>query len=420
MPMSRPIAAVVAAGALTTMSAVVATNAEAAPGSALDRTTYQAAHPAGTVALLAAGDADFQAVKGLTGSKPHKTRVFDLMNGHSVATTVNPVDGKDGLLCTDLGRIYRVRHLRTDPTLDRPAIDASTYTGEGDSAYGFFCGGVAVHGSFGLAMGNAQGALQLIRRHGEWKIDRRVQFHGVNESGDPHRPGWIRFPDTPGGATLFDNVAIAPTKTPSGKYLAVAMDRSDGALWAIIGVGTAHPRVLGSMETDKLRNLSASEGNGVISFIPGKPDRAMIGTATGFALLNLREPLHPQLRAQAPVGDGSVTPTSIAVSGNGNHLAVAVGDTVYGYGNVHDAIHRREAYRLQTSFTMHDTGVPVISDLAYTADDTLVVLHGDEASSSGWHLTLVRNVPKGHHAIQGSVPTTAPFGDGSMSVWPTR
>jgi len=427
--MSRRIPAYVALGALTTMSALVAANADAAtqhhrpaygPAAAPTvRAESRATHKAGSVALFGAQNSRFHAAKGLTGAKARKTALFDLGSGTSYAAAINPVGGKDGLLCADRDTVYPVHHLRTEPALTATNIDGSGFSGEGGPTFGFFCEGVAMHGSFALATGDSQGLAQLIRKHGHWKIDRRVQSPGLNEAGNPHRPGWIDFRNSLAKvATEFNNVVIAPKAQHNGKYLAVAIDRLDQTLVVVQGAGTGTPKAVGALEGAALANGTVNDGNTGIAFLPSSPNRAVIVTTKGFAVLDLRTPSHPRLREKTEVGGGSIQPSSLTISANGDHIAVSAGARVYGYRNVVAAVTHGKPFHLQTSFRLHPGGHESVSDVAYTSHKRLVVLHGDSNSPADWFLTLVDKVQAGHHAVRGSTRTTQPPQPGSLSVWP--
>jgi hypothetical protein len=410
--MTRHWKALTALGAVSAMTAMISSTATAV-------TPHRATTAAGSIALFGAQLGDFQVVKGLSGTTPHKTALLDVSTSRAWATSINPAKGNDGLLCLDSGTVYPVHRLRTAPALQGTPIDASGFTGEGGSGYGFFCDGNAVHGSFGLATGDSQGLLQLARKNGTWKVDTRVQSPGLNEANQPHKHGWINFPNAlTGVATEFNNVVIAPRPLANGKFLAVAIDRSDQTLVVVTGVGTATPHAAGVLSGAALANLTVNDGNTGIAFLPSSPNRAVIVTKTGFAALDLRKPSDPRLRNKKTVGTGTVEPSSISVSSDGDHLAVSAGKQVYGYSNVIAGVTQGKSFHLQTSFHLGTSGTEAVDDVAYTADDTLVVLHGDSASAPDWFLTLVRKVPAGHHQILGSTSTTMPEKAGSLSVWP--
>lgn len=416
--MARRTPALVAVIALTALAALTATNADAGEGHHPSvRLDGRGAHLARSVALFGDRAGDFRAAKGLTGPRPHNTALLDV-EGAALASAINPVRGKDGLLCGGGHRVFPVHGLRSSPKLSGSGIDASAYAGEGGAGFQFQCYGVAVHGSFGLATGDSQGLLQLIRRKGSWRIDKRVRSPGTNDAGRRHVPGWIDVRDSTTNASLFESVAIAPRPLRDGSFLAVAVDRADRALVVVRGVGTAEPRVVGALSNPALGNEVAGFGNGGIAFLPSSRSRAVIVTRTGFALLSLRHPSAPRLRMRTTVGDGSTEPGSITVSADGDHLAVAVGSRVHGYRHLLAAVRHGRQVKKQTSFRLNTSARELVSDVAYTSDGTLVVLHGDTSFPRDWLLTLVRKVPLGHHAIRGSLRTTRPSESGSLSVWP--
>jgi hypothetical protein len=143
--------------------------------------------------------------------------------------------------------------------------------------------------------------------------------------------------------------------------------------------------------------------------------------APGFAVLGLNNPAHPRLKNKKTVSGatGVSQPNSITISKDGDHVAVAVGNTVYAYKNVRAAITKGKPFKLQTSFHVSPDADDVITDVAYTSNDNLLVLHGNGVTNTGWALTVVRKVPAGHHAIQGSTSTTPPEDRGTLSVYRT-
>lgn len=109
---------------------------------------------------------------------------------------------------------------------------------------------------------------------------------------------------------------------------------------------------------------------------------------------------------------------SITVTSDRDHLAVAVGPKVYCFRNVLAAAKHRKPFKKQTSFRLSDTPSELVSDVAYTDNDTLTVLHGDASDALSWSFTLVRKVPRGDHVIRGSMSTTLPGQPGSLSACP--
>ena len=175
------------------------------------------------------------------------------------------------------------------------------------------------------------------------EVDRRVHSRGLNAGGLAHRPGWIAFRSSTTQSNLFRGVDIAPRPLANGKYLAVAIDRVTGTVVVVQGVGTAKPKVVGALQDDALIGPS-DYGNGGIAFPPASRDRALILTQTGFAVLTLHDPSAPRLKAVTTLGDGLTQPTGIAVSNDGDHLAVSAGPTVYGFSGVRRP-HPRHAVR---------------------------------------------------------------------------
>jgi hypothetical protein len=431
--MSRRTPALVAIAALAAASALVGSGAAAATQHQHpSRTTHssppsvhieaRAAKPSGSVGVFGAQSGSFQTVSGVNGAKAHKTAVVTVASNDAVASAINPVGGNDSLLCTEGQTIFQVQGLRTTPHLRGSGIDASAYTGEGGAGYDFFCYSVAVHHRFALATADSQGLLQLIRKNGTWKIDTRVQFPGLNDAGQPHLPGWIDIRDHRTPATLFDTVAIAPAPLPNGTFLAVTVDREDGddTVAVVKGVGTAKPKVAGAVTDHVLASDVSRFGASDVAFLPGSPNKALIATKNGFAVLGLGDPTHPKIRHKRNIAaaHGPVDPSSITISSDGDHVAVAIGNRVYTYKNVLAAIKHGAPFKPQSSFRLGTGADETVADVKYTANDTLAVLHGPSSTPTGWALTLVKKVPQGHHVIKGSTATTAPEAAGSLSVWP--
>ena len=440
--MSRRMPALIAVGALTATTVLIATTADAStqhqhPASAphhqpltvhLQSPTAKAA---GSVGVFGAADGDFQVVRGITGTKAKKSALLDVTTGSAIASVVNPVGGNDALFCDTDGEVFVAKHMRTSPHLLMTPIDTGHFTGEGGENYGSFCYSVAMHGKFALATADSQGLIQLIRKKGDWKIDKRVQFPGHNDAGNPHRPGWIDVKDSTTKATLLNQVQIAPKPLPNGKFLAVALDRDEDVAkrnTAVVfsGVGTAKPKVRGAVHSRALEIEDDTfgemvYGTGGMAFVPGTASKALILTRTGFAVLGLNNPAHPRLKNRKSIGGvtGVSKPNSITISKDGDHVAVAVGNTVYAYKNVRAAIAKGKPFKLHTSFHVSPDADDVITDVAYTSNDNLLVLHGNGVTNTGWALTVVRKVPAGHHAIKGSTSTTGPEDRGSLSLYRT-
>jgi hypothetical protein len=438
--MSRRIPALVGVGALTAMSALAATTAADASPQHRHATTSThapkvhlqraAATPAGSIAIFSRDDNTFQVVRDVNRAKAKKTAVLDLGES-TVAASINPVGGKDALLCTTFSQIYTAKRLRTAPHLVGTPIDATKYTGEGGSDYNMYCYGTAVHGTFALVTADSQGLLQLIRKKGDWKIDKRVKFPGLNDAGEPHRRGWIDIRDKTTKATLFDSVVIAPKALPNGKFLALTADRegsdpADNAIVVVSGVGTANPKVRGVVESSSLLvsdvNFSSPDsGAGGMAFVPGTADRAVVLTKSGFAVLGLSDPANPRLKNRVKISaavDTDFDPVSLTISRDGDHLAVAVGHRVYVYKNVLAATSHGKAFKKQGSFRLSSSTDDVVSDVAFTSNNTLLALHGPAGTTDGWALTVVKKVTAGRHVIKGSTNTIAPDSQGSLSVWP--
>jgi hypothetical protein len=439
--MSRRMPTLVAVGALTATTVLIATTADAstqhqhrtsAPHHTpltvhLQSTTAKAS---GSVGVFGASLGDFQVVRGITGTKAEKSALLDVSDDIAIASVVNPVRGNDALFCDGDDKVFVAKHIRTSPQLLMTPINTHRFTGEGGSGYDSFCFGVAMHGKFALATADSQGLIQLIRKNGGWKIDTRVKFPGHNDADNPHRRGWIDVKDSTTKATLLNQVQIAPRALRNGKFLAVALDRDEDKAkrdTAVVfsGIGTAKPKVMGAIDGRALA-INDDEfghmvyGTGGMAFVPGSANKALILTRTGFAVLGLNNPAHPRLKNKKSIGGtGSAEPNSITISKDGDHVAVAVGSTVYAYKNVRAAIAKGKRFKLQTSFHVSSDVDDVITDVGYTSNNNLLVLHGPSSSDTGWALTVVRKVPAGHHVIKGSTSTTGPADRGSLSLYRT-
>jgi len=68
----------------------------------------------------------------------------------------------------------------------------------------------------------------------------------------------------------------------------VAIDRLDQTLVVVQGAGTGTPKAVGALEGAALANGTVNDGNTGIAFLPSSPNRAVIVTTKGFAVLDLR------------------------------------------------------------------------------------------------------------------------------------
>jgi hypothetical protein len=372
----------------------------------------RAARQASSVALVGSANATFRVAKGVTGAKPRRTARLALHANRSVASSI-AADGNTALACTDSTAVTPLHSLRTKAKADKP-LNAARFSSEGGKGFIFFCEGVSLRGSFALVAGDSLGVAQLLRRHGTWKVDARVRSPGVNESGHAHRPGWIRFRKS-GTSTRYTSVSVAPRPLRGGGYLAVAVNRQDGTVAVVKGAGTPQARQVGLLTSPRLADAAAEFGTGGVAWQPGAGNRALIATNEGFAVLDLRHPARPRLERATRVGSGAA-PRSLTVSPDGDHLAVVAGRRVFGYRHLHAAVAKGRKPRLQTSFRLGGKGRDAPTDVAYTANGNLVVVHGDDRN--GWSVTVVQRVTRGHHAVRGSMPTTRPAASGSLSVWP--
>ena len=407
--MRRRSRAVLALGSLVALSVSAA---GAATSEEAHHPASRAAKRASSVALLGAAHATFRVAEGVAGDKPRRTARLATHQNRSLATAIG-ADGDIALACTDSTAVSSLHSLRTKPRADKP-LNASRFHSEGGRGFIFFCDGVDLRGSFALLAGDSLGVAQLVRRHGAWRVDTRVRSSGVNEGGHAHRPGWIRFRRS-GASTRYTSVSVAPRRLHGGGYLAVALDRQDGTLAVVRDAGTARARNVGLLTSPRLVDTLAAFGAGGLVWQPGASNRAVVATDRGLAVLNLRHPGRPRLGHVTEVGGGA-PPRSLTVSSDGDHLAVAAGRRIFGYGHLRAAVAKGRKPRLQTSFRLGNRGQDSVTDVAYAKNDNLLVLHGRPGGR--WFLTVVQNVARGRHTVKGSMPTSRPADSGSLSVWP--
>jgi hypothetical protein len=68
---------------------------------------HRASKPFGSVAVFGAQSGSFQTASGVNGAKAHKTALVNVATNEAVASAINPVGGKDALLCTEGQTIFQ-------------------------------------------------------------------------------------------------------------------------------------------------------------------------------------------------------------------------------------------------------------------------------------------------------------------------
>jgi hypothetical protein len=413
--------------------ALAATNASAAAGNGNQVHGNQAAHagsvtPASTVTsaatksatslgLIGLEDTRTEVLQGLSGGSPKKLGLLVSRFVDDIAGTAIDTSGKNTVLATDTSSSAPVLTPGTHPRFG-PLLNLNQFNGEGDSGYHFFSEGVAVRGNAALVTGDERGVAQLIFTSGSWRVDARVHFPGTTDAGFARARGFIPFRTSADDENEFDGVVISPTALPNGKYLGVVVDRDDKRLAVVEGVGTAKPKVVGSLVDPALAEGSGftpDEGNGGVAFSPATPTRAVLTTPTGFAVLNLSRPSHPNLQSLTTVGTADDA-ESITVAADGNHVVEAVADTAY----VYSGLLKATAGSPLSPLAMIPAGDTLgeISDVAYLANGTLALVHGD--SPTDFKLTMYRQATTATPTIANSAALPAqPESSNTLSVWPS-
>jgi hypothetical protein len=285
--------------------------------------------PVSSLALVPTSTTSVDIAGGVnTGPASSDTTVSGLPPGTPSGSAVTP-DGAVGLVAESNGTLQTVLAPATAPAVGT-TINVSQFIDEGAVGFGVFTSGVALtpDGTAGLATADSQGAIALVRQGNTFAVDTRVQSPGVNSAGSAHLPGWVSAPadGTPVfGHNLYDGVTVSQSPGADGQPVGLLIDRSNHTVVVVTGVGTAGVKSTGSITDASLTNLVGSLGNGVTSFSPTTALHAVVGTATGFSVLNLANPAAPTLGSATPVAGGG---TSVAVAPDGDHVAVASGATL--------------------------------------------------------------------------------------------
>jgi Putative Ig domain len=413
--MSRGLTFSAAVLAATAAAGLAASAAPAGGAPRSERATVSATGGLGAIGLQ---DNRVEVVGNLSGGSPKVVRTITDKFASDVEGTALGPSGSRALIGRDNSSVASLVHVNTHPAITH-AMNLNQFNGEGEADFNFYSESVAIHGSTALVGSDSLGAVQLVWKHGGWRIDTRVHSSGLNNAGFSHRRGFILFPVTKTDTEdTYAALVIGPGELPDGKVLAIAIDRGDpnGSIAVIDGVGTAKPKVVvrsGSTFGDTGADFEPRDGNGGIAFSPATPRRAVIATSTGFSVINVTNPLKPKVQSPTAVGTPGEA-ESISVSANGNVVAEAVGDLVY----VYDGLLTKPASAPLHFVTTIDAGdvSGSISDVAYLANNSLAVVHGD---SGGWHLTVYKHATGASPTPGGTVNLVAePETAGTFSVTP--
>jgi hypothetical protein len=418
------------ATAVVAVLALVASNASAATGhdnrtpgnhashgrsaTATSTVIAAAATPATSLGLIGLDDNRTEVFQALSGGSPTKLGLVASKFTTDIQGTAIDSSGANALVAIDSGSVASLRTLRTRPRIGG-LINLSQFGGEGGPDFNFFSQGVAIRGNSALVTSEERGVVQLIRKSGGWRVDTRVHFPGLTDAGFPRARGFIAFPGKE--EDEYDGIAISPTALPNGKYLAVSVDHRASKLTVIEGVGTAAPKVatLSDPSLDIPSEFSPDDGNGGVAFSPATPTRAVIATATGFAVLNLSRPLHPRLQSVTVVGTADQA-ESIAVAADGSHVVEAVADIAHIYSGLLTSAAGAPLSPLSTIDPGDMSGR--ISDVAYLVNRTLALVHGNPID--GFILTMFKNATTATPTIANGAPLAAvPEGSNTLSVWPS-
>jgi hypothetical protein len=354
-------------------------------------------------------------VTGLLSGPPKLARSLTgtALNVHASAITS---DGDTGLIGNQTDAVIPVEHLRTAPAYGS-SIDLSAFNAESNPDSLPRSMGVALGPDFGLVASGEQGVVQLVAAGQTWKVDSRVHTAGTNVFGQRHKPGFIALPSSDRADSAYNSVAIAPVPLPNGQYLAVAIDRGLKTIAVIEGVGTAKPKVVGTLTNPALDGFGDFTGSGALAFVPTAADRVILGTTTGVAVLNLRRPSSPKLRAATRLGPTNGV-TALAVAPDGNHVAVGIGGTTHLLKGLVAAAVKGRKLRSAGSITLSSQASEQVQALAYTRNGVLSVEHSN--NHDGVVLTLV-NAATTRKPVAGSSLAigTAAISNDSLSVWPT-
>jgi hypothetical protein len=362
-----------------------------------------------------AGSEKAAAVNGLLAGPPQLARAL-AQTGPGIRASAISADGNTGLIGNQTDSVQPVEHLRTSPAYGSP-IDLSAFKLESNADSHLHSQGLALGPDFALIASGEQGIVQLVRSGSTWKVDTRVHSAGHNAVGKAHPAGFIVLPTRSTGNAVYNSVAIAPRPLPNGRYLAVAIDRGLHTVAVIEGVGTATPKVVGTLTKPALDGFGDFTGSGAMAFVPTSADRVVLGTATGVAVLNLQHPAKPTLQAATAIGPADGV-TALAVAPDGNHVAVGIGGTTHLLKGLVAAAVKGRALRALGAIALGTKAGEAVQALAFTSNGVLSVEHSN--TNDGASLTLIERATTGK-PVEGSslaIGTTAVDND-SLSVWPT-
>ena len=372
------------------------------------------AKAASSLGLIGLDDDQVEVLQGLAGGAPKKLAVVTDKYADGIDGTAIDATGSKALVASDVSATTVFSGVRTRPKLTGQ-VNLNAFNGEGGAGYHFYSEGVAIRGDSALVASDSRGVAQLIWKHGAWHIDTRVHFPGRTDAGFARARGFIAFPKA---ASEYDNVVISPTSLRTGKYVGLSADREDHTLAVIDGVGTAKPRVavvtnanLAFGSTD----FEPDQGSGGLAFSPATPTRAVVTTSTGFAVVNLSNPLKPKLQSLTTVGTPGAA-ESISVSADGNHVVESVGDTAYVYSGLLTAAAGSPLTSVTTISPLDVSGF--IPDVNYLVGGKLALVHGD--STNGYRLDIYQHATTATPTIQSGVKLASEPGDSDgLSVWPS-
>jgi hypothetical protein len=407
-------ACAVGVAAITTLAVLAAAPSSAAPADPVVG-HHVSAGPATSVALMDAGSKKAAVVSGLLAGPPQLTRALTSTAPNIRASAIT-ADGNTGLIGNETNAVIPVEQLRTSPAYGSP-IDLSAFKLESNADSHLHSQGLALGPDFALVASGEQGVVQLVRAGSTWKVDSRVHSAGQNAVGKAHPAGFIALPTPDRGNADYNSVAIAPRPLPNGHFLAVAIDRGLRTVAVIEGVGTATPKVLGTLTNHALDGFGDFTGSGAMAFVPTSADRVILGTATGVAVLDLQRPAKPKLQAATRLGPADGV-TALAVAPDGNHAAVGIAGTTYLLKGLVSAAAKGRALRPAGSITLSRQAGEDVQALAYTSNGVLSVEHSN--SHDGVVLTLVKAATTRRPVAGSSLAIgTATIDNDSLSVWPT-
>lgn len=269
-------------------------------------------------------------VSGLGGTQCTEPKTLPL---DVEGTAVTP-DGTLALVATDSNDLDSIELPASGSPKVGPRVDLSQFAQEGGNGYCTYTTGVAIapDGKSALVATYSQGAVQMLREGNHFAVDTRVVSAGTDEGGHPHPPGWIR---APGSASEYGAAVISPVRGEGGDYVGLLDDGQHDAIAVVVGVGSRAAHVSAVLSEPALFNFGTG-GQGSMAFVPGSATKAVVMTASGFAVLDLATPSAPTLEAATALPAGTA-PQSLAVLPDGNHLAVTSDHTIYFYGGLSSA-----------------------------------------------------------------------------------